>query len=57
MTTKTKTKKVLKVLGLGLLGALAGVAIYDHRQKIVSGAKNAASWIKTKATLLASLKK
>ena len=51
----TKTKKVLKGLGLGLLGALAGVAIYDHRHQIASGAKNAASWVKTKANGVASV--
>ena len=51
----TKTKKVLRGLGLGLLGALAGVAIYDRRHQIVCGAKKAAIWVKTKATGVAGV--
>lgn len=42
----SKTKKFFKTLGLSALAVLAGVAIYDHRQQISSGVKNAVSWAK-----------
>lgn len=42
----SKAKKFWCGLGLTTLAVLAGVAIYDHRNQIVSGAKSTASWAK-----------
>jgi hypothetical protein len=51
----SKKKKVLRWIGLATLTALAGVAIYDHRNQIASCAKKSAGWVKTKATGVAEV--
>ena len=52
---KLSKKKIWCGIGLGLLTALAGVAIYDHRTNIVSCTKKSASWVKAKATGVAKV--
>jgi hypothetical protein len=48
-------KKIWRAAGLTVLGALAGLAIYDHRDTIVSCTKKSASWVKAKATGVANV--
>lgn len=52
---KLSKKKIWRAAGLTLLGALAGLAIYDHRDTIVSCTKKSASWVKAKATGVANV--
>lgn len=52
---KLSRKKIWRGVGLSILTALAGLAIYDHRGQIVSCTKKSASWVKAKATGVASV--
>ena len=52
---KIVRKKIFRAAGISILAALAGLAIYDHRDQIVSCTKKSANWVKTKATGVAKV--